>query len=235
MAKVLYRRIFAPGAGNATHHALVRDYALGVIEIAERSGCIALPKSARRNLSAPYPNAPSTFTSDGTPDPSVEKAIGRAIQMDFDNYTIGRLIPDRANYNDKHSEYVQARSKIERRIFDLGYRAKLFEDVDAEIGNSSWNARDEQKVDRYGKKYSWIAYHEMWGQREAEGKLPEVGARSSDCGVDPSFPTRPPHWTPPIPDLFGDPLLATEAWVEGGFTPKWDPVLVVPEIKRTPR
>jgi len=36
--------------------------------------------------------------------------------------------------------------------------------------------------------------------------------------------------TPPIPELFGDPSMNTEAWVQGGFTPKWDPLLVVPEI-----
>ena len=35
---------------------------------------------------------------------------------------------------------------------------------------------------------------------------------------------------PPIPDLFDDPDVATEAWVEGGFTPNWHPLLVVPEI-----
>ena len=117
-------------------------------------------------------------------------------------------------------------------MFDLGYRADRFKDVDAEIGNASWNARDGEKVDRYGKKYSWIAYYEMWGEREAERRLPDwrVGERTSDCGIDPSFPTRPPEWTPPIPDLFGDPGLATEAWVEDGFTPNWRPLLMVPEI-----
>lgn len=232
MAKTLYHRIFSPGAGNATHHTLIRDYALGIIEIAERVGCIALPKTVQRNLVAPFPDTPSSFTSDGTPAPSVAEAIGRAIQMDFGNYTIGRLIPGRDNYDDKNPDYVKVRAKIERRIFDLGYREKLFKDVDAEIGRASWSAGDGKKVDRYGKKYSWIAYYEMWGEREAERKLPNwrIGDRTSDCGVDPSFPTRPPPWMPPIPDLFADSQVATEAWVEGGFTPKWHPLLVVPEI-----
>lgn len=232
LAKTLYRKVFGPSARNATHHILMRDYALGIIEIAQRASCVALPKTASRNLAAPFPNTPSTFASDGTPDPSVKEAIGHAIQMDFGNYTIGRLIPDRANYDDKKPDYVQVLAKIERRMFDLGYRAERFKDTDTEIGNTSWNARDQEKVDRYGKKYSWIAYFEMWGEREAARKLPDwrLGERTSDCGVDPSFPKRPPHWTPPIPDLFGDPGVATEAWVEGGFTPKWDPLLVVPEI-----
>ena len=232
LATTLYREMFGPSAAITTHHTLMRDYALGIIEIAQRVSCVALPKTASRNLAAPFPNAFSTFASDGAPDPSVKEAIGHAIQMDFGNYTIGPLIPDRANYDNENPDYVQVRAKIERRIFDLGYREEWFKDADAEIGHASWNAPNQNKVDRYGKKYSWIAYYEMWGEREAERRLPDwrVGERTSDCGIDPSFPTRPPHWTPPIPDLFGDPGLATEAWVEGGFTPKWHPLLVVPEI-----
>lgn len=234
LAKTVYRKMFGSGARNATHHTLMRDYALGIIQIAQRANCVALPQTASRNLALPFPNTPSTFASDGTPDPAVEEAIGHAIQMDFGNYTIGRLIPKRANYDDKNPEYVQVRSKIERRMFDLGYRAELFKESDREIGNTSWNARDQEKVDRYGKKYSWIAYFEMWGERDALRKLPDwrLGERTSDCGVDPSFPKRPPDWIPPIPDLFGDPGVDTETWVEGGFTPKWDPLLVVPEINR---
>ena len=232
LAKTLYRKMFGPSARNATHHTLMRDYALGIIEIAKRVNCVALPNTASRNLAAPFPNTLSTFASDGTPDSVVKEAIDHAIQMDFGNYTIGRLIPNRGNYDDTNPDYVQVRAKIEQRMFDLGYRAERFKDVDAEIGNASWNAPDQEKVDRYGKKYSWIAYYEMWGEREAERKLPDsrIGERTSDCGVDPSFPKRPPHWAPPIPDLFGDLSVATEAWVEGGFTPNWHPLLVVPEI-----
>ena len=230
LAKTLYRKIFGFSARYATHHTLMRDYALGIIEIAQRESCVALPKTASRNLTAPFPNTPSTFASDGTPDPAVKKAIGRAIQRDFGNYTIGRLIPGRANYDDKNLDYVQVRAKIERRMFDLGYREERFEHADASIGNAWWNSPEERKVDRYGKKYSWVAYFEMWGEREAARKLPYVGERTSDCGVDPSFPKRPPLWKPPIPDLFGDLGIATEAWVEGGFTPNWHPLLMVPEI-----
>lgn len=231
-AKTIYNTMFAPGAPYATHHTLMRDYALGIIEIAQSSQCVKLPKTAARNLAPPYPQISSAFASDGVPDASVTEAIGHAIQMDFGNYTIGRLIPDRANYDHKNPEYVAVRAKIERRIFDLGYRKELFESIDQEVGRTSFRARDEQKVDRYGKKYSWIAYFEMWGEREAARKLPDwrQGERTSDCDIDPSFPETPPDWTPPIPDLFGDTSTDTETWVESGFTPTWKPLLVVPEI-----
>lgn len=236
LAKTLYRRMFGPGARCATHHTLMRDYALGIIQIAQRVNCVVLPKTASRNLVLPFPNTPTTFASDGTPDSAVTEAIDHAIQMDFGNYTMGRLIPNRANYDHEKPDYVKVRAKIERRMFDLGYRAARFKETDSEIGRSSWNARDHEKVDRYGKKYSWIAFFEMWGEREATKKLPDwrLGERTSDCGVDPSFPKRPPDWTPPIPDLFGDLGVDTEAWIEGGFTPKWDPLLVVPAINGHP-
>lgn len=236
LAKTLYRKMFGPNARYATNHTLMRDYALGVIQIAQRANCVALPKTASRNLASPYPNTPSTFTSDGTPDQAVKEAIGHAIRMDFGNYTIGRLIPNRSNYDDKKPDYVQVRAKIERRMFDLGYRAERFKEADTKIGNISWNARDHEKVDRYGKKYSWIAYFEMWGEREATRNLPDwrLGERTPDCGVDPSFPKRPPDWTPPIPDLFGTPGVSTESWVGGGFTPNWHPLLMVSEINGHP-
>lgn len=232
LAITLYRKMFGPNARNATHHAMMRDYALGIIEVARHKSCVMLPKTASRNLVAPFPNTGSTFTSDGTPDPTVCEAIDHAIQMDFGNYTIGRLIPNRNNYDNTDPEYIQVLTKIKRRIYDLGYRTDQFKHVDQEIDRSSWNAPNEEKVDRYGKKYSWIAYYEMWGEREAHNKLPDRldRERISDCGIDPSFPKRPPDWKPQISDLLGDSGISTEEWVKGGFTPDWHSLLVVPEI-----
>jgi hypothetical protein len=236
LASFLHLSMFASNAAHATHHTLTRDYALGIIEVAERVGCISLTVAAKRDLSVPYPNIPSAFAGDGKPDDEVSNAIGDAIQMDFGNYTIGSLIPDRANYDHKHPEYVRVRAKIERRIFDLGYRFEAFESADHSIGRVSWNASDASKVDRFGKKYAWIAFFEMWGERQAAGTLPDwrLDERNPDCGVDPSFPRRPPKWSAPIPDMFGALEANTDAWVEGGFTPDWQPLLCVPEVNRHP-
>lgn len=231
-AETIYKEMFGPGARYATHHALKRDYALGIIEVAQRAHCVNPTETANSNFSLLYPQKSSTFTSDGTPDAAVTEAIGHAIQMDFGNYTMGHLIPDRANYDDKNPEYVKVRAKIERRIFDLGYRKERFDALEGDIGRTSSRARNANKVDRYGKKYSWIAYFEMWGEREAARALPDwrLGTRTSDCDVDPSFPKPPPDWMPPIPDLFGDLTISTEAWVGSVFTPTWESLLVVPEI-----
>jgi hypothetical protein len=231
-ANTLYRDMFGPAARYATNHTLMRDYALGIIEVAQSSKSVVLPSRASLDLAPPFSNTFSSFKSDGTPDPDVNEALGHAIRMDFGNYTIGKLVPNRANYDDKNPEYIQVRAKIERRMFDLGYREGQFRHADAEISNSSMYALDHEKVDRYGKKYAWIAYFEMWGEREAMKQLPDWrnGERTPDCGVDPTFPKRPPEWQAPIPDLFGAPGIDTASWVEGGFTPNWHQLLVVPEI-----
>lgn len=232
LASTIYKEMFGPEARYATHHTLKRDYALGIIEIAQGAKCVSLPNGAASYLTSPFPQIASTFASDGEPDSAVTEAIEGAIQMDFGNYTIGRLIPDRANYDDKNLEYVKVRAKIERRMFDLGYRKDRFEALERDIGHSSSRSRESNKVDRYGKKYSWIAYFEMWGERESVRGLPDwrIGERTSDCDVDPSFPKAPPAWNPEFPDLFGDLTTSTESWVEGGFTPQWGSLLAVPEI-----
>jgi len=236
LAGDLYRKMFAPRARYATHHALKRDYALGIIELALRANCVTLPKAAGRNLAAPYPQIPSVFPGSETAQPAVTEAIGHAIQMDFGNYTIGSLIPNRANYDHKNPDYVRVRAQIEQRIYDLGYRKAQFEDIDREIGSTSFRTPDEHKVDRYGKKYSWIAFFEMRGEREAKKLLPDwrLRKRTPHCDVDPSFPKRPPAWNAPIPDLFGDLTSSTDAWVAGGFTPNWDSLLEVSEINGQP-
>lgn len=230
-ARNIYLKMFGPRARFTTHHALKRDYALGIIELAQRAQCVTLPKAAPANLSAPFPYIVSPF-KEGAADPATQEAIGDPIYMDFGNYTIGRLIPHRSNYDMDNPIYQDVRNKIERRIFDLGYSKDKFQETDREIGRYSYRGSDEHKVDRYGKKYSWIAYFEMWGVRQALKQLPEWRSekRPSDCDIDPSFPKRPPQWTPPIPDMFGDLTIDTTSWVGGNYTPILDPLLSVPEI-----
>ena len=74
-----------------------------------------------------------------------------AIHMDFGNYTMGRLVAQRQNYDMDHAEYSQIRRQIEDRIRSLGYSKELFGEIDQRIGRSSWNERGGKKTDRYGK------------------------------------------------------------------------------------
>lgn len=101
--------------------------------------------------------------------------------MDFENYTLGRLVPDRGNYQDDHAEYQGAKKQVMQRMFDLGFRDETFEEVDRWIAWSQPGGRqdDAGKIDRYGKKYSWIAFFEMYGVRvdnKRNGRVPHSGS-----------------------------------------------------------
>ena len=57
----------------------------------------------------------------------------------------------------------------------------------------NWNynrSADGGKTDRYGKKYSWIAFYELAGLRQDKNLLPDYydDLRISDADIDPSFP-----------------------------------------------
>jgi hypothetical protein len=238
LARSLYQSMFKPHAPHGTHHALRRDYAIGIIQLAQHADCVVLPKTAPMYLSPPFTKIASPFPDITAAPPEVHEAVKSAIHMDFGNYTMGRLIPDRGNYDDKHPEYIRVRAQIEQRIYDLGYRKELFEQVDRQIAQSDVyeQEREGRKVDRYGKKYSWIAYFEMYGLREANRMLPDwrIGERTPDVDIDPSFPKRPIAWAAPIPDLFGDLTTDPDTWVGRGETPDFAPLLSVPEINGTP-
>jgi hypothetical protein len=238
LAKELYRLMFAPGAPHATHHALRRDYALGLIRLALRVDRKTLSRNECKYLEAPFAHIPSVFPP-AVNIPDEECGDGdSAIHMDFGNYTMGRLVRGRANYDDKNPTYREIRRQIEWRIGDLGYRKKDFEAIDRELGSSGFYAEERRvpKRDRYGKKYSWISFFEMYGLREAQELLEEYRAyeRTSDSDIDPSFPKEPPSWTPPVPDISVEPELSPEEWLSRGLTPDFVPLIRLKEINGEP-
>lgn len=240
LARALYEKMFAPNAPYATSHVLRRDYALGVIRLALSVRANLLSAAEHAHLEKPFPQIPLRFPepSDITDEQVAE--VQHTIHMDFGNYTIGRLVPNRRNYNHENVEYKKMRRQVEWRIWELGYRKADFELIDRQIARMSHYAeqQDAPRTDRYGKKYSWIAFFEMYGLQEARGLLDEghLYKRTSDCDIDPSFPKPPPVWIPPLPPMFGDISTRSTDWVTGGFTPDFQPLLRVPSIngKRGP-
>jgi len=114
-----------------------------------------------------------------------------AMGMDFQNYTLGRLVKGRSNYDFENASYKEIRRQIEYRIVNLGYSAARFESIDKMIGSDRHYAanRDKGKTDRYGKKYAWIAFFEMYGLQFDKGELQDHReSRPSDVDIDPSFP-----------------------------------------------
>lgn len=233
LARVLLEQVLRPRAPHSTWHALSRGYAIGVLQILLKLRPRELSPSDR-SLLVPSPgHAVSPFR----PVSRIRKRDvddpEHAIHMDFGNYTIGRLVDDRGNYDFKHKEYAGVRKQIADRMRRLGYSTAQFNDVDKIIVRYLEYRRDGYQVDRYGKKYSWIAFFEMYGLRRAEGKFKDEyfhEPRPSDSDIDPSFPAEIPKWNPPRDDVFAQSPVDLHEWIADGQTPDYASILRLPEV-----
>lgn len=232
VAREIYQTIFAPGATHPTWHALYQQYCLGTIAIARVIDPACLSEDEAAHLLPPLSNLPSPFENMPQYDPTViERARRAAIRMDFGNYTMGRLIPGRSNYDDSNPDYKRVLPAIISRMMVLGYDPEQFEAVDRQMKSGPRMGNDKHKVDRYGKKYGWIAYFEMWGVRYARGLLAEHrNARPSDADIDPTFPIGAASIDLPLPDLFNDQQTDIGKWIVRGPQPDYRDSLQIAEI-----
>ncbi|WP_295023609.1 hypothetical protein [Sulfurimonas sp.] len=194
--KWLFDNLFSNEAKYTTTHILARDYAKRTIDIALLHQPDLLTIADKELIKYPLVNYPHTKWKEEKDKNEGEYYDGNApVQMDFRNYTIGRLINDRKNYDDEHNEYKQVLSQIYWRVYNLGYSLEKFGKIDRQIEKDAWNNSYHDsagKIDRYGKKYSWIAFYEMAGYRSDLGLLKgwndKDEFRISDVDIDPSFP-----------------------------------------------
>jgi hypothetical protein len=229
-ADKLLRASFLPSATAPTRHVLLRQYCLGTIELARRIKPSCISPENQAYLLPPFLHLPSPFVS--TPaatEEQIERADDEAISMDFGNYTFGRLIPDRSNYDDSNADYVVTRKLIVTRMLELGYDPEKFSPIDRNMRSHSRIGRESRKIDRYGKKYGWIAFFEMWGWRSDNGLLSNE-RRPSDVDIDPTFPGEEKLWNPRLPDLFSVSPSKISDWIFGGSTPDYSSFLEASEI-----
>lgn len=208
-----------------TSHHLSRTYSSGSWEMAQA----LYPEIAndvgnywaKSFASTPAPRGYSETSRRG-------QEIQHAFRMDFENYTIGGLYEDRSNYNRTHLGYLAGLAHIRGRIWQLGWRQASFERIDKQLGEEQWRGGREDRsdrVDRYGKKYGWVAYYELAGRLDdARGLSNDVTKHIVD--IDPSFPEKPPplpvsvqRWARPTPARLPD-------WVRHGVINVPDALLV---------
>ncbi|MDK9362922.1 hypothetical protein [Lelliottia wanjuensis] len=232
VARDIYSNMFAPDAANPTRHALYQQYCLGIIAIARILDSTCLTDDEAAHLLPPFNHLPNPFENMPQFDPLlIKQARDEAVRMDFGNYTVGRLIPGRRNYDDGNKEYQQILQAIVSRMLILGYTPEHFEPVDRKMYSGSRMGDDKDKVDRYGKKYSWIAYFEMWGVRFAQGLLDDRhNARPSDADIDPTFPPEADNINLPLPDLFSNQPIDARDWIVKGPKPDYYNILEIEEI-----
>ena len=225
LAGILAKKLFFPGGNHHTTHVLIRDYALGIIDLARKADPRCISDRYTQHLIHPFRAVRSPFPNDRSIKEADCEAVRDAIHMDFGNYTIGHLVRDRGNYDMNHHGYKKIKRKIEWRIANLGYRSNDFKVIDRIIGTDNWNrdSSSQGKVDRYGKKYSWIAYFEMYGYLQQKGLLPHgrQSERCSDCDIDPSFPDPPKKWLPQLKPLFTMSYEDPVRWIKEGPAPDY--------------
>ncbi len=236
-ARGLYERMFAPDAQHSTTHALMQDYTLGTIELALRVDPRTLNEEQLARTRRPLKQVESPFAeADAVTDLEFED-VDRAFRMDFENYTLGSLVEGRANYDYNHKDYSDTRRQVRWRVGNLGFSNEQFAEVDGLIDNASWHSRGTRaKVERYGKKYSWIAFFEMYGVRFSQGLLPDWADhdRPSDSDIDPSFPTPPRSWVPALDNPLNSGPKDVVDWVSVGPTPDYGSILKLEEIDGEP-
>ena len=237
LAQDLYERMFAPDAQYSTAHALMQDYALCIIELAVQVNPQTLNGEQLARTRRPLKQVESPFAAANAVTDLEFENVDKAFRMDFENYTIGRLVKGRANYDYNHKEYGDIRRQIRWRVGNLGFSNGQFAELDRMIDNASWHSRGARaKVERYGKKYSWIAFFEMYGVRLSQGLLPDWAEheRPSDSDIDPSFPTPPRDWVPELDNPFNRGPEDVVDWISMGSTPEYESILRLEEIDGEP-
>lgn len=196
-----------PGATSPTSHALTRYYASSTFAFADRFYPAALPPG----IALPLVFAPAAavdFLSLGDPR---RDEVDRTIRMDFGNYTIGGLFRDRRNYDDKHVGHVEAVAHVLGVTYALGFRDEAFRDIERSIDETS-RFSGHGKVDRYGKKYSWIGLQTHAALLAERGTPPE----DLEVDIDPSFPQHPLPLPLNLPTWARSTPVDEKNWLESG-------------------
>ena len=215
----LFDLMFKIDAPFSTTHILARDYASKSIEL----GLLYYP-SLLKNDEIKLTIAPFKIGGNRNPNEfdyeKVEGLFSDPISMDFCNYTIGRIVKEGHSYSDP-PEKKKVRRQIYARIFDLGWNKAQFKEIEGRIRSEGYYARTEQaNVERYGKKYSWIAYFEIAGLRMDNNLIDDWGEfRFSDTDIDPSFPVKPTNKKFVHIDFLGDRKQSLIDWYKFGGNP----------------
>lgn len=236
-ARQLYENMFKPDAPYSTTHILARDYARRTIDIALIHHPDLLTKDERERIAPPFTDGGIREWGRREKRNTDESQKGPApLQMDFENYTLGSLVKGRGNYNFEHDEYKRVRANILWRIYDLGFSSDTFGEIDDWLIGENYRkygrSADGRKTDRYGKKYSWIAFYEFVGFRQDKGLLPDYyeNGRISGVDIDQSFPIEERKHNLITKDFLGDREISVEEWIAKTNPPDLTPYLKINDL-----
>lgn len=216
--KDLATALVGTSASAPIHHYLSRTYVRGIVEFAKTFCPDALPAELTGDwrFASPPSVKPLVKGDEG------EDEAHSTLNLDFENYTIGGLFPDRQNYFMNHEGFQAAVAHVLGTVRALGWREESFGDLDRRISDSGFlNRGRETQTERYGKKYGWAGFFSYVGILEDRGELAIASYGFSDVDIDPSFPKKPRHdgentmsqvWLSPS-------QTSDEVWLRDGATP----------------
>lgn len=198
-ANNLYKLMFKKRAPYSTTHILMRDYARHTIEITLLHNNDLLKEDQKKRIRPPFKDGGiRKWGSEEDRNEHKYRDGNYPFGFDFNNYTIGHLMPNRGNYDFKNPEYKKVKSNMWWRIYSLGYSLEQFGEIDKQIARNDFTfsrTNNSGKTERYGKKYCWVAFYEIAGYRKDKGLLREeenkAGKRIYEIDIDPSFPEKP--------------------------------------------
>ncbi len=235
IGKTIFELVFHENAPFSTTHILARDYARRTIELCLLHHPKLLSDNEIQNIRPPYKHG--GLRNLGEYDyGDKDYDYSGPIQMDFSNYTIGRIVKDGHSYSNP-PEKIKVRRQIYWRIFDLGWNEELFKEVENSLENDIYYNRgrtERAKIERYGKKYSWIAFFENAGLRDDLGLLDKDWDRFriSDADIDPSFPKKPKSDLFIKQDLLGDRAIPLNEWYTNGGMPFIEEYLTLKDLNK---
>jgi len=214
IALTLYNLMFRKKAPHYTSHVLARDYASRIIKAALHYNPTGLASQIPAvDINTPFKQSKALKFKVVK---GADKIYRGPMRMDFSNYTLGGIVKDGFSYKNP-AEKTKVRGQVFHRVYELGWSMEDFETIDKHIEDLGGYDRQRPAVERYGKKYSWIAYFELAGYREDMGLLEDdilKDFRSSEADIDPCFPEMPKESNFNINDLLGDRSIPLAEWLK---------------------
>ena len=225
----LYNVFFTPDASGATKHLLAREYASSTLKLILFHHPYSVRDLDESLFLHPFPHMRKRQWGCIKEDEEECSRYDSPFRMDFENYTIGRLVRGRGNYDYSHEGYRVARGKILWRVYDLGWSYQKFKNVEESIdsGRHHFSRSERSRIERYGKKYSWISYYELAGQLSDESKLEYYGDTRFTTDIDPFFPDKNKDSEIAVYEFVSDESITTNEWILDGGLPDLSSILEI--------
>ena len=204
-------------ASSSTDHWLIHEYVIGLVNIAKKY----YPNSLGKWASSGDGFAPQSWPLAISHDDQRASDSDLVYGLDFRNYTVGRLVENRSNYDFKHPQYEEILSWIRGRVWELGWRSDLFRSVERQMRDSDYRRSDSPgRIETYKKKYGWIGFFEAAGRLERMDRLPveryDDSNRLSDMNIDPSFPFKVGTLDLDLSEFISNDISDDEEWIASG-------------------